>query len=241
MSYGIRVLNADGIPVIDSRYRSMEAVAWGTVAVPNRSTVQIDFPTGIAAPMLFLKPQSVGLMVRGKADMTNNRVFLGGDRNFNVDYVIGAFPTDDGVVYSGYGMNAWDEEGRLTFSTNKRYMRFPYRSITLLKTADSPSDFANYTMVSGGSPAYQHPAWGANTYLYWNPMFYWEKDTGADWHLGLWFGSFGGDTRRIEVKRVDFSKTHSSPPSWLGSIFTGPPGTNLAPSALLSCEFVPPP
>lgn len=241
MSYGLQVRNADGVLIVDTNKRSMEAVEWGTMSLPNRGNYRLDLPTTVDAPIVFIRKPPTALIIRGaqKVDGGGLHCNFSADRDVDVEYMIAGFRNHaPSAAQTGYGCSVFDADGNLTFSTKLAYPRFPYRSITLSNTAMNPSDFAVYTMVSGGSPAYQHPAWGDDDWLYWNPMTFWSKDAGANWHLGLWFGSFGGDTRRFEIGRVDLSTSLAG--NWLGWGPGVPPGTNMAPDGLLSCNFLPP-
>lgn len=242
MSYGLQVRNSNGILIIDTNKRSMEAISWGTMNLVNRTGYRLDLPTGVDAPMVFIrKPSGIVLIIRGlqKVDGDGPHVNFSADRDFTVEYMIAGFrTTPPSAAQTGYGASVFDEEERLTFSTNLAYPRFPYRSITLSTLALDNDNFAAYSMVSGGSPAYQHPAWGSNDWLYWNPLPFWGRDSGSNWHLGLWFGQFESDTRRIETARVNLSNSYHD--WWLGWYSASNPGANLAPTALLSCYFVPP-
>lgn len=246
MEYGLDIFNADGVPIVSPRFRNLEAISWGTMSLVNRNNYRLDIPDGFIAPIVFVKPQSLGWIVRGfpKTDGAGRHVNFSADRNMNVDYVIAGFRTGDDpdATDDDYGHYAWDEQGRLCFSTDRPYVRLPYRSITLQTLFQNPSRTMEFGMISGGSPAYQHPAWGANDYFHWGPFPFYSKDAGANWHYGLWFGDatpYGvANTRFISVTRVDLSTSLAGADLGFGP--TGPPGLNLVPNTRLSCNFVPP-
>lgn len=242
MTYGIKIYNSNAKLIIDSTKRSMEAISWGTIDVPNRNTLRLAIPTSIVAPIVFYRPHPTmgpGLIIRGNiiTDGDGLCTYISADRDYKVQYIIAGFrigtPPE---VNTGYGANVWDADSRLCFSTNLRYVRFPYRSITLQELGVDPDTWKVWTMISGGSPAYQHPGWTSADYLYWNPLPFWSRSGGSNWHLGLWFGEWAGDTRHIEVGRVDLNASHDW--KWLGWYLAGNPGSVLMdPTGLLSCNF----
>lgn len=243
MTYGVQVRNADGVLIVDTEKRSMEAFSWGSMTVPNRDLFKLYMPANCIAPIVFIRrPATLGLLVRGNEieDSGGRYVSWSADRDYTVEYMVAGFRTNaPAAAQTGYGYSVFDGQGRLTFSTNLAYPRFPYRSVFPLQTLFiDPNRSYVGTMVAGGSPSYQHPAWGPNDWLYWSPMPFWERDTFSNWHLGLWFGEFGGDPRRIETGRVNI--TNNLEDQLLGSFFGGVPGTNIVPPFFLSCNFLPP-
>jgi len=246
LPYGLQIRNADDVLIVDTEKRSMEAFAWGSMSIPNRGGVRLDIPAEVEAPIVFIRrPSPFAWIIRGaeKTDSGGRHINWSADRNTTIQYLIAGFRTNaPPAAQTGYGCSVFDAAGRLTFSTNLAYPRFPYRSITLGTIAFDPSNFGTFGMISGGSPAYQHPPFGPNDWLYWNPTQYWSKDSGANWHFGLWFGDGNpegvANDRVIAVQRIDLSVSLSS---WqLGWFSAKPPGTALVPDGLLSCNFLPP-
>lgn len=225
--YGVVGNDSNGRRLFDSRTRSWEAIAWGTVEATAYVPFSITAPTNIDFPMIFLKYMNGnGFCVRGKRFAQTRTQWFVSSTTRSIPYVVCGFRTD-GNMGGGYGIAAIDNIGRCCFSTSHAYIR-PNFPANLYGAYNYSNDVYSYWNLQ------TTPTYTANTYMWWPTTWSWDKDGSNSWDMGLLYGyhpTMGIDG--IFMQRIEIPHSLNGAPWYLGST-----GNAYGPGVLNQFPFI---
>lgn len=230
--YGFNIRNSNNLRIIDNRFRCMEAVTWGSLSLAANTPVRVDWGGGVSLPMVWWRPESVGGLTWSNTLITQTYCYFVADRAMNMKFMISGF-RNDGNAGGGYGLATFDSAGRVTFSTSRPYVRFPFGPWAGAGSIVPNTSFSFNKATWNG---YTHPDWTPNTYMHMTSPRAWVRSGPNNNYMGVYFG---GASQFSGQAFIDSNALINSP-YHIGAYFATDPGTNIVPGTRLTCEFYTP-
>lgn len=157
MSYGLRVLNQDGLVQIDPLYRNFYAFQYGSAVTPITMTLPSNEDS-----LVFVRPHTYGdymwletgsLVYPSQISIMGGRGSNGSWGSYGFDYAILRLFRSNYSIPSTFGMNVYDSSNRLCFASDARYLNWvvsaaPTSTSGAVLTAPTSSRRNRYFLIS---------------------------------------------------------------------------------------------
>lgn len=208
MPFGLQVVNEGGLVQIDQDFRNIAVIQQGTFGAAgpvSSGVVTFSAQSEANCPQVWVRPHSDGVWVGGcfLTDASENPYSNSIDRFFYqaggpCDYKVCALSGNFVVDQSSYGLQVFDQAGRIAFDSRRRYARIR----RVLSVASSSS--SSVTVGFSGIP--ERP------WMLLNQLPFCNFEDGFYGHWSM-FGSLNGTVSAT-------FRCSDSPPTWFSSMRT---------------------